>query len=134
MAAKKQKKKQKRIPALEWLAAATGLVLLVGILGYLLIDGVRTNAAMPPVLSIAPVRLVGDGRSYVLEVDVANRSRQTASAVQIEGTLTKAASPEKSSATLSYVPGQSIRRAGLVFDTDPRGQGLQLRVTGYEKP
>lgn len=125
----------RRIPALEWVAAAIGLVIVSAILAFLLIETLRTDPDIPPMLSIAPVRLVSSGNSYVLEVEVANSSRQTAAAVQVQGTLENGAGGGISStATLNYVPGKSTRTASLVFGQDPRQRPLDLRVTGFERP
>lgn len=128
-------KKPKRIPALEWASAATGLFVVLAMFTLLIVDAVRGRGDAPPRLQVEPVRLVSGGGDYFLEVDVTNRSHQTGANVQIEGELKSGdRSVETSGATLSYVPGESHRRAGLVFTEDPRSYSVELRVTGYERP
>ena len=64
-----------------------------------------------------------------------NASRRTAAAVSIEGTLRDGGQTvETSTATLSFVPGHSERKAGLIFTRDPRRHALEVRATGYEEP
>jgi uncharacterized protein (TIGR02588 family) len=41
---------------------------------------------------------------------------------------------ESSAAVLDYVPGESVRRGGLFFSTDPRVHRLTLRAHGYQQP
>ena len=128
-------KKPKRIPAIEWASAAIGLFIVAAMFALLIVDAARGRGDAPPRLEVKPVRLVSADGSYFLEVDVANSSHQTGANVQIEGELKSGdEAVETSNATLSYVPGQSQRRAGLVFSKNPRNFTVELRVTGYERP
>ena len=132
-----ERKKRQRQPALEWISAATGLVITVGLLGFLSLEVVRRNDGVPPLLKAVPVALTvaGDPNRYFVEVKVTNASHKTGAGVQVEGTLKQGGSEvETSVATLSYVPGDSHRRAGLIFSNDPRNYDFELRVTGYELP
>jgi uncharacterized protein (TIGR02588 family) len=35
---------------------------------------------------------------------------------------------------IAYVPGESVRRAGLFFKNDPRKHELRVRALGYADP
>lgn len=129
-----KKEAQKRIPALEWLAALIGLAIVAGMFAFLIAEALRSDAGKPPMMHVELVELTS-GDAYVLEVEVVNSSGQTGAAVQIEGELRQGGRVvETSNANLSYVPGNSQRRAGLIFTRDPRRYELELRVTGYEQP
>lgn len=131
----KSKIARERVPLLEWLTAALGLLLALGIVGTLVRAGLAESDHAVPVLTVAPHRVVAAGGGFVVEVKVANASPHTAASVQIEGQLAApAAEPETSNATIDYVPGRSSVKAGLLFTTDPREGELKLRVTGYEVP
>lgn len=140
MAAKKRtsdkdEKKKKGPTVLEWAAGAIGAALAIVLLVFISIGAVRPNQDMPPLLSVRPTDIVAGDGSYVVAVVVVNRSAQAAAAVAIEGELRQGGSTvETSSATVSYVPGHSRRRAGLVFSRDPRRFSLETRATGYELP
>jgi uncharacterized protein (TIGR02588 family) len=122
-------------PLLEWISAAIGAAIAITLLAFIAAEAVRSVPEAPPVLEVRPTALKGRQGLYIVEVTVANRSGQTAAAVNIEGELRQGGtSVEKSSATLSYVPGFSEREAGLIFSRDPRQFQLQVRATGYEKP
>lgn len=130
-----RRKKQSGPPVLEWVSAAVGAVLAIGILIFISIEALDSSASRPPLLEVRPTAVAGAGGFYVVEVTVANRSGQTAAAVEIQGELMQGGSSvETSNATVSYVPGHSERNAGLIFSRDPRAHQLQVRSTGYERP
>ncbi len=129
------KKGPERIPLVEWIAALFGGVVLVGMIVFLALEGLRQRDGAPPLMKVQPVRIASMDGQYVVEVDVRNFTRTTGAAVQVEGKLIDGGSDiETSNATVSYVPGELHRRAGLVFTNDPRKHRLKLRVTGYQKP
>jgi uncharacterized protein (TIGR02588 family) len=131
----KDKRKALQIPLVEWVSAGVGLAIVLGMFGFLVLDAIRADSGVPPVMRVEPVRITGANGQYVMQVVVTNESRKTGASVQISGELRQAgAVVENSSATLSYVPGESHRRAGLVFTRDPRNYSVRLRVTGYERP
>lgn len=131
----KRKPGREPVPPLEWLSAALGLLLALGIVGALVREGLAGSDHAVPVLAVKTSRVVAAGGGYVVEVTVANAAPHTAASVQIEGQLeTPGAEPETSNATIDYVPGRSSAKAGLLFATDPRAGELKLRVMGYEVP
>lgn len=131
MTARKQKNAgPDRVPALEWAAAAIGLLLLLGLCFALLREFGGGNDRAVPILSAKIERVIRTPAGFVAEVVVSNRSRQTAAAVQVEGEL----GDEQASATLDYVPGRSEARGGLIFKDDPRAGPIEVRVVGYELP
>ena len=129
------REKSGRYPLVEWVSAAIGLAITGGMFGFLALEVLQHRDGVPPLMEVAPVALISAAERYVVEVEVKNVSRKTGAAVQIEGTLKRGnEAVETSGATVAYVPGQSQRRAGLVFTQDPRNYRLELRVTGYERP
>lgn len=120
---------------LEVVASALGLLLAVGVLGFIGWEAFHEGGSMPPSIEVHATRILPSGNGYVVEVKASNHSEATAAAVQIEGGLKRAGqSVEKSNATISYVPGKSEREAGLFFTEDPRKGRLEVRAVGYEKP
>lgn len=117
------------IPALEWVAAAVGLLVALAMLAVLANEMRQGGADDVPHLTarIESVEAVSGG--HVARIVVANGSGQTAAAVQVEGK----AGDETASATIDYVPGHSEARGGLMFKADPRA-GVELAVLGYELP
>ena len=131
-----EKSKERRGPSLlEWASAAVGALIALAIVAFIGFEAFRSSSGNPPLLDVQPTAVTSQGAIYVVEVEVANASSQTAAAVAIEGELKQGGeSVETSSATIAYVPGNSERHAGLIFTRDPRRYSLTLRATGYEKP
>lgn len=125
----------KRYPLLEWASAALGLLITAVMFGLLAYEAVLQQAEIPPAIEVKPTALYRVGGQYLVEIDVRNEARETASTVQVEGTLkTGATTVETSTTTIDYIPGESHREAALVFMRDPRGTPLRLRVSGYSRP
>ena len=117
------------IPALEWIAAALGLLVILAFLAVLATDAVRSGDDDLPQLSARIENVSAVPGGYVAQIAVANGSGQTAASVQVEGKL----GDEVASATIDYVPGHSEAKGGLMFKGDPRG-GAEVKVLGYELP
>lgn len=129
------RKTPKRYPLVEWISAAIGLAITGAMFGFLALEAAREPDGVPPLLIASPLALVQSNGVYVVQFEVRNASPTTGAGVQVEGVLKRGGDDvETSSASLSYVPGESVQRGGLVFTRDPRGYGLELRVTGYELP
>ena len=117
------------IPALEWITAALGLILFLGLLGVLASEALSSADDDVPRLSarIGGVTAIPGG--HAVRFSVSNASGQTAAAVQVEGKL----GAETASATLDYVPGRSEAKGGLMFKGYPAA-GVAIAVLGYELP
>lgn len=117
------------IPALEWIAAALGLIIVLAVVGVLLIEIRQGGTDDVPRLEARVEAVTAVPGGHVARIVVANAAGQTAAAVQVEGKLGE----ETASATVDYVPGHSEARGGLMFKGDPR-EGVDLAVLGYELP
>jgi uncharacterized protein (TIGR02588 family) len=123
------KRKRQAAPALEWIAAAVGLVLLGFILVVIGREAVTGETEKAPEIEIVVRRIVPNAAGFVVEFEAINRSAATAAGVDVEGTL----GDETSTTTLDYVPGGGRARGGLFFRGDPRA-GVDLRALGYRDP
>jgi uncharacterized protein (TIGR02588 family) len=123
-----------RTPILEWLMAALGLVAAIGSIGYLTWEGVQGDERSP-ILTVSARGVTATPRGYIVDVEVINQSRATASSVQVEGALPAVAGPEEVVAlTFDYVAGKGRREGSMTFLRDPRGQALRLQVKGQIAP
>ena len=116
-------------PLLEWIAAAIGLLLILGVAAVIARDAFDVDSELAPDIVVEAVRIRAVERGFLLEFEARNRSPITAAQVTIEAALPGG---ETSNATIDYVPGRSTRRGGLYFTRDPRG--AVLRVLGYQDP
>jgi uncharacterized protein (TIGR02588 family) len=136
-AAKRQKPAKsliERTPICEWLAAGTGLVLTLVVIGYLIFDGVTAGDG-PPELSVAgaPAQAVAGG--FVVPMTVRNDGATKAAEVEVLGTLERGGAViEERRARFAHVPAEGEAMGGLVFETDPRTAQLRLTAQGYAEP
>lgn len=119
-----------KTPALEWIAAAIGLVAILFVVVVIGREALTAESAQLPSLEIQAKRIVPNAAGFVVEFEVTNRSSATAAAVAIEGKL----ADETSTATLDYVAGDASAKGGLFFKQDPRGKPLELRALGFQTP
>lgn len=123
-----------RTPLLEWITAATGLVLALGAVAFLTWEGLHASDRSP-VLRARVQAITPTPQGYVVDVEIQNESRVTASAVQVEGQLPSGLGPEEDVAlTFDYVPARGRREGSMTFRRDPRGQPLTVQVKGQVAP
>lgn len=114
--------------------AALGALLVFSAVGVMLFQAL-TQPNTPPRLEVTVDSIVDTGSGYLAQVRVRNRGQSTAAQLLIEGQLNSdTGSVETAQATISYVPAQSIRRAGLLFSRDPREFRLEVAPKGFDLP
>ncbi len=121
------RKKQQPIPAAEWVVAAFGLLLTLGLLGFLVrtaLDGPHR----PPDISVTVDSVVRLDAGWLAFVTAENAGDATAADVALEGVIGGAA--ERSAVVLDYLPPRSNRTAVLMFSSDP-ASSLSVRATGF---
>jgi uncharacterized protein (TIGR02588 family) len=118
----------------EWVAAAVGLVLVLGAVGFIVYNALTAEPSVPAVT----VEHVGTERSaggYVVKFRARNSGPSTAASLTISGTLHDGSTEiEKSEVTLDYLPPRGERQGGLIFQTDPSEHELRLTAQGYVDP
>lgn len=124
-----------RTPILEWIAAATGLLLLLFLLGAISLDVLQGGSRVPPDIHINVHPGVKAGGRYLVTFDASNKGGASAAALEVEGQLTDQGRViETSSSRIDYVPGHGTAQGGLFFEHDPSGLTLKLRPLGYQAP
>ena len=123
-----------RTPVAEWTAAAIGLVLTFGVIGYSLWEGLASGNG-PPSLTVMAEPPEPAGRGHLVPIVVRNASHATAGAVEVRGVLeTDGRIVEERRAIFTYVPGKGEARGGLLFERDPAAYVLRIAPEGYEEP
>ena len=130
------KKGNDSIPALEWIVAAVGVVILVATLGFLFREAASGDKSPPDiVVQVDSISASPEARGFLVEFRAVNRGGTTAATVGIAAELTDNGSTIESQGTqLDYLPAHSTRVGGLFFSHDPRQFKLTLRSSGYQKP
>ena len=126
--------REERTPLLEWLAAGLGLILALGVLGFVGYHAIWGADSPPQVtVEVQPVRPFEGG--YRVEIRAVNLGGSTAAQVRIEGELRENGRVVATGGTLfSFVPPASERQGGLFFRRDPRELRLDVRAAGYTRP
>lgn len=122
------------IPLWEWVLAAMGGVMLLGVVGYITFHGIAYPEA-PPEVVVETLGSSPSGAGYLVRFRARNRGNSTASALRISGQLLRdGRSVETSETILDYLPQQSQREGGLFFTENPANAQLVLRAEGYLEP
>lgn len=124
------RKQAVQAPALEWIAAGLGLVLILGVGAVIGREAVTAEESQLPAVEVRALRIMPVATGFVVEFEARNHSPGTAAAVEIEGK----SADETSTAMVDYVAGNSSAKGGLFFKQDPRGGALELRALGFQTP
>jgi uncharacterized protein (TIGR02588 family) len=118
----------------EWVVGIGSTLLVLALLGFVIYTAV-SGTDSPPVVAVRVERVFPVPGGYMVEVAAYNEGGTTAAALTIEGTLKQdTVTVETSTATISYVPAETEREAGLFFTQDPRRHTLEVRPLGYDRP
>ncbi|WP_305098275.1 hypothetical protein [Croceibacterium aestuarii] len=121
-------------PLLEWVAVAIGSLVTAALVGYIGWKAATSDQETPPMVAVEQGQTTPYEGGWVVEVRARNLSPSTAANVEIEGTLHSGSSETTATTTIDYVPGDSVRKAGLFLPSDPARGVLELRAKGYAAP
>ena len=118
----------------EWIVAIVSSALVLGVLGFLIHDGVRSPGT-PPYVTVEVDSIQTAGPGFVVLFRAVNSGRSTAAEVVVQGELeADSGRVETSETVLDYVPAEGEQGGGLYFRHDPRRSRLRLRAQGYREP
>lgn len=132
---KSNKSRKETTPALEWIIAAIGFILVAGTIGFLIYSAV-TQENSPPKLSVKTDSVTAVENGYLVKFSLYNDGENNAAEVVVEGKITEGEKDsETSSVTIDYSPSHSRREGALLFTKQPKsGENFQIRALGYQKP
>lgn len=122
------------IPVLEWAFATVGVIIVVGVLAFNIVQALNDRET-PPDIQVNAAEAIRTTRGYVLPIEAVNVGGESAAALMIAGQLrTPEGDVETSEVTFDYVAPHSSKKGGLFFEHDPKAYELKLRVLGYQEP
>ena len=132
---KKENIQREETPALEWLAAVIGFVLVAATIGYLIYSA-STQGDAPPNLAIENYTISKVGNDFLVQFTLSNSGDNNAAEITVEGKITEGEKESETSAvTIDYAPAHSTREGGLLFKNEPKkGENFEIRAVGYKKP
>lgn len=125
---------ESKTPVLEWAFAVIGLILVVGVIGFLFYQ-IAVNKGTPPNLVVKTSEIVQGEKGFLVKFIIENTGDETAADVTVEGELKQGEkSVETGDVTVDYVPAHSQKKGGLFFTKNPGEFELILRAKGYNEP
>lgn len=119
---------------LEWAVFAIGLVVTLGVVGFLAWDAARSGDG-PPDLAVELGAPQPRAQGWAVPVTVRNRGEETAEGARVLVTLElPGGEKEEAELELPFVPRRSQREGWVHFLHPPASGRLSGRVTGYEQP
>jgi uncharacterized protein (TIGR02588 family) len=119
---------------LEWAVFGVGLVLVLGTVGALVWDALRSSEG-PPDLAVHLGPPQRRGESWAVPVTVHNRGGETAEGVRVDVVLELPGGVrEEAELEAAFVPRGSRRHGWVHFVHPPASGRLTGRVVGYEHP
>lgn len=123
-------------PWWQWLVAGAGALLVLATTGYLTYRGLTAPRGPPSVhLEVRRIEPAADG--YVVVVEARNTGGETAVQLEVQGELRSGGRLlDQDGFVIDYLPPDSARRGGLMFESDPRAPGVELHIepAGYSEP
>lgn len=121
-------------PFLEWVFAVIGLILVVGVVGFLIYE-ISTDQEKAANLNVKIEEIISNDKGFLVKFAIENTGDETAADVTVEGEVKKGTeSLEKSDVTVDYVPSHSEKKGGMFFTEDPRNKDFIIRAKGYNEP
>ena len=118
----------------EWVISAVSAVLVLGTVGYVFYKAAAEPTTLPQVV-IEVVEIEPGAGGYVVTFWAHNRGGLTAKDLGLEGQLVSDTGVVATRSTgITFLPGQSRRKAGLFFPVDPRLYRLEIYPVGYDVP
>lgn len=112
-----------------------GLVLVIGVLGYLGYTAVATNDSAPPDIEVVVGEPSRGEYGYLLPISAINHGDETAEGVLIEVTLERdGAEVEQGEFEIALLPRHATGEGWVAFKSDPASGQIVAEVSGFEKP
>jgi uncharacterized protein (TIGR02588 family) len=119
---------------IEWLTGAISAAIVIGLVAWIGKDALIDRDDSPD-LQAAVVRTEQRSNGFQVLFEMANRASATASDVTVRGELRNGEQViENAETLLSYVPGRSRTKGGLIFQNDPAGKTVMIRESAYNEP
>lgn len=121
-------------PMLEWVVGGVSAVLVLGMLAFIVVEGMIRDERPPDLRAVAD-SVVPVSAGHLLLFTIHNEGGETAAQVQVSGTLLQGTDTvEESEAMFDYVPIGARRHGAMQFQRALEGMEVELRVTGFSEP
>ena len=119
---------------LEWAALVTSVIAVIGVVGFLVVDGLRDEAEPPsPIVELHADQAYVTDHGWILPATVTNGGDEAAEALVLRVTATVAGTEEESELTVDYLPAGTAVEISVGFSAEPEGTPA-VQVIGFRLP
>lgn len=118
----------------EWLALVVTVTALLGVVGFLIVDGIQDEGRPPsPVVELQAEAAYAIDGGWIIPATVTNDGDRAAEAMVLRATAAVAGEPEESELTLDYLPAGTSVDVSFGFSGEPDGE-VVIGVVGFRLP
>ncbi len=119
---------------LEWVALAVSVIAVIGVVGFLLVDGLRDEGEPPaPMVELQADQAYTTDHGWIVPATVTNAGDEAAEALLLRATATIAGAEEESELTVDYLPAGTAVEISFGFSAEPDGTPA-VQVIGFRLP
>jgi uncharacterized protein (TIGR02588 family) len=118
----------------EWVALATSVLAVVGVVGFLVVDGISDEGRPPtPIIELRRDDAYATDHGWIVPATVTNDGDTAAEALVLRGSATVDGEPEESELTVDYLPAGTSVDVSIGFSAEPDGE-VVVQVIGFRLP
>jgi uncharacterized protein (TIGR02588 family) len=119
---------------IEWVALLLSGVLVLSVVGFLVVDGLRDEGQPPePVVVLRPDEAYATDHGWILPATVSNSGDTAAEALVLRATVTVDGAEEESELTVDYLPAGTEVEVSFGFSGQPDGE-VSVQIVGFRLP
>lgn len=119
---------------LEWVVLGISALVLVGVVGFLVVDGLVDEGRPPePVVTLHLEDAYGGEHGWYLPATVANRGDSAAEAVLLRAVASVGDDAEEAEVMIDYLPSGTEVEVTFSFSAEPDGD-VTVRPLGFRLP
>lgn len=118
----------------EWVALAVSVLAVVGVVGFLIVDGIRDEGKPPtPIVELHRAEAYPTDHGWIVPATITNEGDTAAVALVLRSTAVVGGEPEESEITVDYLPAGTSVEVSLGFSAEPSGE-VTVQVIGFRLP
>lgn len=118
----------------EWVALVISGLAVVGLIGFLVVDGLVDEGQPPtPIVELRRSDAYATDHGWIVPATVTNGGDQAAEALVLRATATVDGGEEESELTVDYLPAGTSVEVSVGFSAEPEGE-VKVQVVGFRLP